>query len=267
MSSSQSNASSDGGTKGHELVIILCTVLGFIGIVLIATLTYWCVGGPRRRFALFRRGATPIGDDEIATWKMGEAKEKPRDLYTRRPSHTPNISTSSRRAPSVIQYHNGGRVSESDAISPRSFIQGKYSLDIPRAPESAVLAVAPNARSGLTDDAVPGDDPFVSPLKRTPSRLHKPPPTTPLTPQRTRGSRSGSARSSSEAWRAGPEVVPALRTPVSASASTSAGAGGYPRLYLSTDAPPQVFAGDDELFTGLSPPPSRRREIIGQAIG
>ncbi|KAI1334799.1 hypothetical protein F5Y15DRAFT_281351 [Xylariaceae sp. FL0016] len=267
-STSGSDADGDSSQSNETLIIILSSVLSFVGVALIVAAAYFCTKSRRRRPALFRRGVTPIGDDEIATWKMGRNEEKEAaDRYTRRPTHTPNASTSTRKAPSVIQYHNGGRVSleAAAAASPRSFLNHKYSMDLPRTPEAAVLAVAPNARSGLTDDTVPGDDPFVTIPKRQPSRLYKLP-QSPSSPQRTRGSRSSSLKSYTEAWQGNVE------TPSSKPGSSS-GPQSHSRIYSSSSIPPRLSFTDldhDQTFTGLSPPPSRRtaeHAMIGQAFG
>ncbi|KAH9904143.1 hypothetical protein F4778DRAFT_84033 [Xylariomycetidae sp. FL2044] len=246
---------SSGSVSGNQTVIItLSTVLSVVGVILVIILAYLCARGRRKRTPLFNRGITPIGDDEIASWKINRTSEKPEDRYTRRPVRTPNTSTSTRRAPSVIQYQNDGRPSM-DIISPRSFINDKYSFDLPRAP-GAVLARAPNARSGLTDETVPGDDPFLPSPKRSPSKLHKSPADSPT---RTRGSRSNSIKSFADHWRGSFEVSPRI---------SNDSRRGHSRIYSSSSIPPRLSLGDHEQFTGLSPPPSRRKDsTIGQAIG
>ncbi|KAI1762983.1 hypothetical protein GGR53DRAFT_499591 [Hypoxylon sp. FL1150] len=260
-----SASSSDGGNS--TLTIALSTVLSVIGVVLIAAAAYLCTGARRKRIPGFTRGITPIGDDEIATWKSNRSAEKVTDRYTTRPSHSqnPSTATSTRRAPSVIQYQHGGRPSLDVASSPRSFIDGKYSFDLPQVP-GAVLARAPNARSGLTDDMVPGDDPFLPSPKRHPSRLHKLPPSSPSMHGRTKGSRSSSLRSFAEAaWRQGegPETS-------SPSGSSDARSRSHNRIYSNSTIPPppRLSFGDSEQLTGLSPPPSRRQDnTIGLAVG
>ncbi|KAI2466137.1 hypothetical protein F4781DRAFT_365753 [Annulohypoxylon bovei var. microspora] len=262
-------SSSSDGSGTSTLTIALSTVLSVTGVVLIAVAIYMCTGDRRRRLPMFKikRGITPIGDDEIATWKSNRSAEKVvTDRYTTRPSHSqnPSTATSTRRAPSVIQYQNGGRQSF-EVASPRSFIggDGKYSFDLPQAP-GAVLARAPNARSGLTDEAVPGDDPFLPPPKRHPSRLHKLPPNSPSLHGRTKGSRSSSLRSYAEAaWRDGPEQTSSPRV------SSDAHTRSHNRIYSNSSIPPppRISFGDDQL-TGLSPPPSRRNDsMIGLAVG
>ncbi|KAI4867451.1 hypothetical protein F4820DRAFT_202459 [Hypoxylon rubiginosum] len=262
-----SSGSSNDSSGNSTLTIALSTVLSVVGVILIAAAAYLCTGGRRKRIPGFNRGITPIGDDEIATWKSSRlsAEKATTDRYTMRPSHSQNASTSTRRAPSVIQYQHGGRPSLDVVSSPRSFIDGKYSFDLPQAP-GAVLARAPNARSGLTDDMVPGDDPFLPSPKRHPSRLHKLPPGSPSTHGRTKGSRSSSLRSFAEAaWRQG-EVAETS----SPRGSSDAHSRNHYRIYSNSTIPPppRLSFGDSEQLTGLSPPPSRRQDSsIGLAVG
>ncbi|TGJ78119.1 hypothetical protein E0Z10_g10645 [Xylaria hypoxylon] len=251
----------DNGTSNHTLVIVLSTVFGIIGIALIASLALWYIRN-RRRHSLFNRGLTPIGDDEIATWKVRRAEEKETEAYRARPSHASKDSTGSAR----IQYQRGtSRPSTEAGVSPRSFIKNSFSIDLPRAPEAAAFARAPNARTGLTDEMVPGDEPFVPQLKRKPSRLQKLPPDTPKNLSRA-NSRTRIARSYShpENWQSSVESLPReLRD-----ANPRGGGGGHSRIYSSSFVPPQISsAADKEMFGGLSPPPSQRRDVIGQALG
>ncbi|KAI5920658.1 hypothetical protein F4810DRAFT_407542 [Camillea tinctor] len=270
----------DSETSGNTtLVIALSTVLSVLGAGAIVAAACFCVRRRKRGASFLRRGITPIGDEEIATWKMDRAGSEKNveqggrsgsrsggDRYTTRPTHTPNVSTStSRRAPSVIQYQSSGARPSLEPVSPRSFINHKFSLDLPSPPDAAVLARAPNARFGLTDETVPGDDPFVPSPKRYPSRLQKmPPPNSPSTPHhvRTKGSRSSSLKSFGDGL------------PGPGDGSPRASKDMYPRrthsrIYSSSSIPPRLSFGDVDTFTGLSPPPSRRADTttIGQALG
>lgn len=252
-----------GGSLSHEtLVTVLSTVFGIVGVIVLVSLGIWYLRS-RRKHILFRRGLTPIGDDEIATWKGSRAdeKEEERGRYTARPSHVSKDSTNSAR----IQYQKGAGRPSIDAaiISPRSFINNSYSLDLPRVPEPAAFARAPNARTGLTDETVPGDDPFVPPLRRQPSRLQKLPPNTPKSMSRA-NSHTRASRSNSQ-----PESVQnSADSSPTESRDVSHHRNGHSRIYSSSSVPPQIFTGGhEEAFTGLSPPPSRRHDAIGQAIG
>ncbi|KAI1347613.1 hypothetical protein F5Y01DRAFT_241138 [Xylaria sp. FL0043] len=264
--------------SSHDrLTIILSTILGFLGVMAIALTALWYLRN-RRRHKLFNRGLTPIGDDEIATWKVSRAaaaaEEKEAEAaYTTRPSHVSKDSTSSAR----IQYQRGGVAScrpstDTAGIAPRSFIGGSFSMDLPRAPEAAAaFARAPNARTGLTDETVPGDEPFVQ-LKRQPSRLQKMPPGTPKAVSRS-NSRTRIARSQShpENWQGfGNNTGSSVESSPTGSRDGSTPRGAHSRIYSSSSIPPRIVstAADKEMLAGLSPPPSRRRDApIGQALG
>ncbi|KAI0011608.1 hypothetical protein F4779DRAFT_191447 [Xylariaceae sp. FL0662B] len=261
MSTSGSNGGSSkaGSENGSNAVTIaLSTVFSIIGVLLIVAAAYWYTRRRRRQGALFNRGITPIGDDEIATWKANRPDEKETDRYTTRSGHSHNASTSThKKAPSLIQYQNGGRPSL-DVGSPKTFTNPKYSFDLPQSP-GAVLARAPNARSGLTDEMVPGDDPFLPSPKRQPSRLQKLPPGSPGTHHRTRGSRSSSMKSSVEPWHGVLEASPR-------GSSDAHLRGGHNRLF-SFSSIAAINFGETDHLTGLSPPPSRRNDAAGRALG
>ncbi|KAI0165648.1 hypothetical protein GGR57DRAFT_497120 [Xylariaceae sp. FL1272] len=234
-----------GNLSGHDtLVIVLSAVFGFIGLALLVIGGIWCARTRRRK--LFNRGITPINDEEIASWKVpqGEEKELEVERYTTRPSHGSKGSTSSTKRATTIQY--SGRPSAEVPVSSRSFVSHKYSMEFPLSPPEAVAVVAraPNARSGLTDETVPGDDPFITLPRRQPSRLQKIPPSTPGTPR----SRSNSMKSHAGAWQG---------------ANTEYGAG-HSRMYSTSSMPPLPSRSENEVYTDLSPPPSH---LIGQAIG
>jgi len=264
-------------TDHTKLIIVLSTVFGILGVVIIGILGHWFLRRLRRP-SLFNRGLTPIGDDEIETWKGSRREEKETEAgynsnATTRTGHTSKDSTNSAK----IQYQkpSANRPSTDAVISPRSFIGGgsynSYSLDLPRAPEPAAFARAPNARSGLTDEMIPGDDPFVQPLRRQASRLQKIPPGTPKSLSRG-NSRTRASRSYSQ-----PESVQSSSADSSPTGSRGAivnsSRNGHSRIYSSSSVPPQIahtHTHDDAYNTGLSPPPSRRQHdqaVIGQALG
>lgn len=270
-------AATDGnGSSSRTLIITLSTVLSVLFIAAVVFAAYLCSRRYRRRSGrLFRRGITPIGDDEIATWRLNRPEEKDADKYTTRSNHTPNASTSTRGAPSVIRYQNSGRASE-EVASPGAYsIKKSASFDLPQMPESAVLAVAPNARSGLTDQALPGDEPFLPSPRRNPSRLQKYPPSSPRTAghqyHRTRGSRSSSIKSFSGAPQAGIDPTCASSDlPARGGGGGGGGGGGsHAHIYLSSHLRRPSLGDNDDALTGLSPPPSRRTPVdeIGRALG
>jgi hypothetical protein len=261
---SEVSAGQSGLSPNQTLIITLSTVLSVVGVVVIAITAYFVTRSCRkRRRGFFNRGITPIGDDEIASWKLNRGDEKQPERYTARPSST--------KAPSLIQYQNGGRPSLEVSSPLSTFSLGEkhsMSFDLPRAPEGAVLARAPNSRSGLTDDTIPGDQPFLPTPRRNPSKLSKQPPPSPpmnanvfdhqIQPAQSRGSRSNSMKS-----------VPEARQRLSSEAPAN-WRGGHSRIYSSSSIPPTVPVQDAEQhFAGLSPPPNRKTstEDIGWAIG
>lgn len=264
-----SRASQDEAAKNDHrtLVITLSSVLSVVVLVVIAIGVYLlCLRNrrARRRLPLFNRGITPIPDDEIASWKINKPRsEKSPARYTTRNPTTYGHKKASSQTPSLIQYHNPGKSSLDYAPhSPRSFL-GRHSNDLPQSPQSAVLAKAPNARTGLTDQAVPGDDPFLPAPRRQPSRLHKLP-GSPAVPQRPRGgSRSNSMRSFAEVWYG--ENMLSLSPRASSEVMPASTRGGSSRVYSTSTAPPRLSLTDD-MMGGLSPPPPHRTEI-GRALG
>lgn len=270
-----SASAQNSGANDQTLVITLSTVLSVVGLVIIAISLYLCLRNRRRRLKLFNRGVTPIDDDEIATWKVNRGfEEKGGDRYTTRNSTTSNRTHRKAPSNSVIQYQGHVRPSiDASPQSPLSFI-GKQSLDIPQTPQTAVLARAPNARFGLTDEIVPGDEPFVTSPKRQTSKLYKAPPNANHIAHRTRVSRSSRAssfRSTDGGWYS-ENMTNTPRT-----SNDFHFANRVPsRVYSTSTAPPRVSFGENGAFvslsdhepltTVLSPPPLHRTEI-GRAIG
>ncbi|KAH7026574.1 uncharacterized protein B0I36DRAFT_160183 [Microdochium trichocladiopsis] len=243
----------------QNLIIILSTVIPGT-VVIVAGLTAFLCIRRRRRGTLFNRGITPIGDDEIATWKIGPHSEKEALRPSMPPHHTPTPSTTSFKSPSVIQYTTSARPSF-DLTSPVPLLNKKISIDLPQFPGTAVLARAPNARSGLTDETVPGDEPFVDTLKRQPSKLSKRQTSSRASlDQRGRGSRTNSLKNS-------PDHGKSLDLPRQ---SSDGSRKGHSRIYSTSSVPPVLSSSECAHFSALSPPPppSRgRKEDIGRAIG
>lgn len=183
-----SNQSSGGD---RTTAIILASVLSVVGCLLIGMAVWIFMRCRRRRSKLFTRGITPIGDDEIETWK-GQRTEKGHDMDAVSPPHSPKqrrmeekrhqkseSATSIKKPPSVIVYAR-----KSEEYSPRSptmpdYPFSKMSFDGTKRsfekelPMTPIQARAPNAREGLTDEAIPGDEPFIGSPKRRGSRLSK----------------------------------------------------------------------------------------------
>ncbi|KAI9795678.1 MAG: hypothetical protein M1835_005354 [Candelina submexicana] len=124
----------------RNLTIILPIVLILLAIAILASAIF-LIRRYRRRRVFLRRSVTPIDDEEIDSWRMGSTA-----------GGYPNPTTPHEK-----------RLSEQ---------QDWTSEKMPRRPS---VAHAPNSRSGLTDDAIPGADPFVTPPRRHSGKLQKSP--------------------------------------------------------------------------------------------
>ncbi|PSR92412.1 hypothetical protein BD289DRAFT_335720, partial [Coniella lustricola] len=179
-------------------VVILSTILSVVGLVIVCGSIWVCIRYRQRRTRLFNRGITPIGDDEIETWK-GHRIEKSLETHLPRRGHRKHESTSStQKPPSVIVY---ARTSEEQWVrspstpghnSTMSWDGSRMSFD-KELPFTPIHARAPNAREGLTDEAIPGDVPFIQSPRRRGSRLYKPPRVPHQAHVRRKSSRSSSS--------------------------------------------------------------------------
>lgn len=292
-----SPSSKDASGKGSAptLVITLSTVLSVVGALLVVGALMICLKYRRRRIPFFARGISPIDDDEIATWKTSREEKAALagagaaagtrapgsgTYTTRNPGHGKHTSTSSvRKPPSVIVYQ--GRHSQqlprpSGEGSPRSIhhnspgSNGRMSFD-KDLPQTPIQAVAPNARAGLTDEAVPGDDPFLPSPKRHPSRLSKVPPTMTSPRSNHAHTRTRSSRSSMRSF--GGDYGYYTNSDMELSPRTSNDYYnnmhyGHSRVYSSSSIPPRLSFGEEGVVGGLSPRPLfRDNDMIGRAIG
>ncbi|KAK4128186.1 hypothetical protein N657DRAFT_629340 [Parathielavia appendiculata] len=325
-----SNDSESGTGSNRTLIITLSTVFSAVGLALIAGVVLLCYRKRRGRLPLLPRGVSPIDDDEIERWKsprdekarfqVGDTDMEAEAAFhkkTGRPSHAKHFSTSSvKKPPSVIVYsrsHESQAVRHStDAESRRSFVQNhpayssKTSFD-KTLPQTPIQARAPNARAGLTDESLPGDEPFIMSPKRTPSRLSKHPPNS-SSGRRANHARARSSRSSTRSFgeyyyyssdggggavggggttsAAGSELELSARhsshdqpgihsgsrqhSPRNYGGAPTGSGSSHSRVYSSSSIPPRLSFGDDGvLFGGLSPARSRfmGEGEIGRAIG
>ncbi|KAK4150146.1 hypothetical protein C8A00DRAFT_18277 [Chaetomidium leptoderma] len=314
-SSASSNDAGSGIGSNRTLVIALSTVFSAVGLALIAGVVWFCWRRRQRRLPLLSRGITPIDDDEIERWKS--PREKTRfhggdtdveadaalDKETGVQSHAKHPSTGSvKKPPSVIVYnraHDSQGVRHStDAESRRSFAQnhpaysGRTSLD-KALPQTPIQARAPNARAGLTDESIPGDEPFLPGPRRSASRLSKLPPNS-AKGRRARHARARSSRSSTRSFgeyyyyesgggsrsRAGSDLELSPRHSHDHvrhshhhhhhhSRNYGAHPSSHSRVYSSSSIPPRLSFGDEVFLGGLSParPRFTGEEEIGRAIG
>ncbi|KAG5913437.1 hypothetical protein E4U42_001156 [Claviceps africana] len=256
----------------QNLLIVLTTVIPSALFMVLTTIL--CCRARRRRAMLFERSVTPIDDEEILSWKLdrkGSEKLSENDTTHQQQSqigghrdHRASASIGSIQKPaSVIIYQDLCRYNwsspEDRSTVPLPSLR-KGSMDLTSVP---VLARAPNSRPGLTDEAVQGEDAFVSQPKRQTARLVKTP--SPPRPGRSRSRRATvSARnpSHSQTW-GHHQLLP--RRSVDAFFSATHGAGGGMDSSSST---PRRGSLDEEIFLGgLSPRPSIHTSEIGRAIG
>ncbi|KAL2017537.1 hypothetical protein VTK56DRAFT_1971 [Thermocarpiscus australiensis] len=287
-----SGASDSAVRYDRTLVITLSSVLSVVGLLLIAGTLVLCWRYRQGRLPYFQRDISPIDEDEIATWKAprdekdgltGGATDVEAGAAVSKEtgglSHVKHASTNSvKKPPSVIVYANGygqGSPQSTDAGSPRYFTQnhpvyGKMSFE-KALPQTPIQARAPNSRAGLTDESVPGDEPFLPSPKRNPSRLYKSPPCSAAHHRgrhgRTRSSRS-STRSFGEYGSGGSDMELSPRHSHDQVRFSRSQSRSHSRVYSSSSVPPGLSSCDEALLNGLSPTrPLYRENEIGRAIG
>ena len=304
-----SSSTDDSGIGSNRtLVITLSSVLSVVGVALIAGVVLICWRRRRRRLPFLSRGISPIDDDEIAAWKTPrdekacfpgggdtdvEADAAAFNKETGGPSHSKHPSLSSlRKPPSVIVYSNahghGGHRHSTSGESRPSFTQNHHPVYAKTSfekalPQTPIQARAPNARAGLTDQSVPGDEPFLPSPRRNPSRLSKHHP--PNSASQRRHARARSSRSSTRSFGdyssyyygsgagSGGSDVELSESRHShdlvvrhSSRSKGRSQHSHSRVYSSSSVPPRLSFGDEARLNS----PGRsvfRGDTIGRAIG
>ncbi|GKT40081.1 uncharacterized protein ColSpa_00262 [Colletotrichum spaethianum] len=265
------NNNSQGINGNRSLVVALSTVLSVLGVVIIVGAICLCYRYRRGRLPFGRRGNTPIDDEEIESWKACRTIEKCTTVVV--DEHDPHGSVGPIQKPSsVIVYQTNSpyqpRISTDTAS--RSLYHKRSmdkSIDIPQTP---VLARAPNARVGLTDDTVEGDVAFLPSPKRQTLRLSKLPP---LSPRhgRHRSSRSsasaGSLRNHWYGYHTDLELSPRTSTDPYARMPSSAHSDGRHQHIYSSSTAPRLSLDEEFHLGGLSPRPFLRQSEIGLAVG
>jgi hypothetical protein len=159
-----SSISNEGSSDHRTLLIVLSTVLGFVGLVLILGSLFLLLRYRRGQSPFCHRGRDAINDDEILSWRRNNFDQKrppPALLATEKPE----MSTAKLGNPPTWRW-----------VTPPTPVQTVLSPSSEYPGSPSFLAKAPNARMGLTDETIPGADPFVGTIKRQSSRLSKPPP-------------------------------------------------------------------------------------------
>ncbi|KAL2067196.1 hypothetical protein VTL71DRAFT_1620 [Oculimacula yallundae] len=253
MSSSSATPGGDKSSSHNTLVIALAAVLGAVGLLLIGTVIFLLYRYRRGQLPFAHRGASPINDDEIASWRRTGKEQK---LTIPSPTYRPAI-----REVADLHLKSPGWTWTASPSSIRT-----VSAHIT---DHQVQAQAPNARAGLTDEVVPGAEAFIPQPKRQSSRLAKRPPGHSRTKSR-RSSMSGRSLWSPD--RTSNDYI--FREQASWYAVDGAAPSSHFKTEQSSDTPGTSTFGE-HVSGGLSPRPERRakpweqevsREDIGRAI-
>lgn len=142
------------------LVIVLSVVFGFFALLMVVSATIFIIRW-RRNSKYHRRGITPVNDEEIERWRGRK------EIHTEASSLT---QKSHRRQASsiVVMSHPPGWAWSAEPSPFGSKTSGETALSPP-----PMVARAPNSRTGLTDGAIPGADPFIAPVRRPSTKLAK----------------------------------------------------------------------------------------------
>ncbi|KAK5317439.1 hypothetical protein LTR93_008650 [Exophiala xenobiotica] len=132
-----------GTNHDHKLAIILGTVLGALAVGLLILTVLLC--RRRRHGESPRHRALSPGDDEVESWRLN------------RQSDVPESKNSSRHALPASASGSAPLMSEHPAFRNYDDPENPF-VPVPPAPRRT----APNARAGLTDGMVPGDEPFLN---------------------------------------------------------------------------------------------------------
>jgi hypothetical protein len=164
-------------SKHHrDVVIILSVVLGVFGLLLIGAAIFLACRYCQGKAPFNNRGATPINDEEIQSWRGTSMEPKQHQNADPQPQVYPPLEMS---MGSIALGQSPGHPTRPTAPSSAHHHS------------SSSVAKAPNARAGLTDETIPGAAPFIPPaVKRQNSLLSK----TPLGHVRTKSRSSTSAK-------------------------------------------------------------------------
>lgn len=258
--------------NNKTLIIVLATAVPVLILIIVGAALFH--RSYKRRYLFLKRGITPIDDEEIESWKRSNNNPEKtpivEPMMTQQRRQNTNESIGSiRKPPSVIVYSNPAAYHPrmSEEMSPRS-LHHKRSMDVPQTP---VLARAPNSRPGLTDETVQGEDAFIPPLRRQPSRLSKMPPGSPRQQHhRTRSSRS-SISAMGHYWHGHNsldyQVTPRQSNDYYPRTPHSFDIRRHQRMHSASNPPPRLSVDDEIFLGGLSPRPTVHQSDIGRAIG
>ncbi|KAH8592383.1 hypothetical protein B0O99DRAFT_689541 [Bisporella sp. PMI_857] len=235
--------SSSMSTRQRNLIIILTTVLGSVGIMSLAVAICLICRYKRGKTPFRNRGVTPIDDEEIETWR--EPKQSP-TMGASSP-HTPRgmsiDSIALKHSPQLAWVH-----------SPNSMQYPPPAL-VAQTPD--FIARAPNSRVGLTDEAIPGAAPFITPPKRQSSRLSKAPPGH----SRTKSRRSSISAKSVRSFTGGTIVGPIITTRIPTWYDPDDSSVGMDRRDTDHSSPGTSIFDGLSAGGGLSPRPKSKTQL------
>ncbi|OBT69506.1 hypothetical protein VE03_01145 [Pseudogymnoascus sp. 23342-1-I1] len=147
----------------RNLVIVLSAVFGSLALFMVVSATVFVIRWKRNpKYHHRKRGISPVDDEEIERWRGRK------ETYTEAPGNSPPKSHRRQSSSVVIVSHPPGWTWSAEPSPFGSRNSGETALSPP-----PMIARAPNSRSGLTDGAILGADPFVPPVRRQSTRLAK----------------------------------------------------------------------------------------------
>ncbi|KAA8566915.1 hypothetical protein EYC84_010012 [Monilinia fructicola] len=171
-SASPTASSTSSDANRNKLIIILACVLGTLAVILVSVAIYLLIRYRRNR-SFTGRGVTPIDDNEIESWRRSGNERKVfmgEDLVFDKETGGRDYIQSN----TIQMAHSPGWTWTASPTSSRTrstFYPSGFSGQVPDSP--TFLAQAPNARVGLTDEVMPGAEPFIKPAERYRARLSK----------------------------------------------------------------------------------------------
>lgn len=151
------------GENNRNLVIVLSSVFGSLALFMVVSATVFIIRWKRNpKYHHQNRGISPVDDEEIERWRGRK------ETYTEAPGKSPPKSHRRQSSSVVIVSHPPGWTWSAEPSPFGSRNSGETALSPP-----PMVARAPNSRSGLTDGAILGADPFVPPVRRQSTRLAK----------------------------------------------------------------------------------------------
>ncbi|ELR09788.1 hypothetical protein VC83_01147 [Pseudogymnoascus destructans] len=149
--------------NSRNLVIVLSAVFGSLALFMVVSATVFIIRWKRNpKYHRHRRGIPPVDDEEIERWRGRK------ETYTEASGRSPEKSHKRQSSSVVIVSHPPGWTW---SAGPSPF--GTRNIGVTALSPPPMVARAPNSRSGLTDGAILGADPFVPPVRRQSTRLAK----------------------------------------------------------------------------------------------